>query len=250
MRRVSVRLALTAALLCLHPGWSATTVATVGDSFADSVYLGMRSRPDLLKKNDIKLIRWSRPIIGLTRTDYFDYPGWLRDTDNLGTVDVCVAQVGANDLQSIRIAKGKWAMFASEQWAILYAERVKSVEETLRERRCRLTIWILQPGYEKNSLLNRYHAMVSDLQRSALDPEHTLVFEISTEAADYGSDGTHFSGPFCLRLGQAMFRLLAAFRQSVPDSCYSCHTRPDLNARLVPRDLAPLRLAARPPHPR
>ena len=31
-----------------------TTVATIGDSFADAIYLAMKARPDLLKKHDIK----------------------------------------------------------------------------------------------------------------------------------------------------------------------------------------------------
>ncbi len=58
-----------------------TTVATIGDSFADAIYLAMKARPDLLKKHDIKLVRWSRPIIGLARTDYFDYSGWLSESE-------------------------------------------------------------------------------------------------------------------------------------------------------------------------
>ena len=34
----------------------AVTVATVGDSLADAVYLGMKLQPDLLKKNGIHLV--------------------------------------------------------------------------------------------------------------------------------------------------------------------------------------------------
>src|ERR1700691_4520887 len=77
------------------------TVATVGDSLADAVYLGLKLQPDLLRKSGIRLVRWSRPKIGLTRPDYFDYTAWLRDTADLGRVDFCVVQLGANDLQSI-----------------------------------------------------------------------------------------------------------------------------------------------------
>src|SRR6266487_3730507 len=76
-----------------------TTVATIGDSFADAIYLAMKARPDLLKKHDIKIVRWSRPIIGLARTDYFDYSGWLSESGKLA--DVCVIQIGSNDMQSL-----------------------------------------------------------------------------------------------------------------------------------------------------
>ena len=61
----------------------------------------MKLQPDLLKKNQIHLVRWSRAKIGLTRTDYFDYTEWLRVNNDLGSADFCVVQLGANDLQSI-----------------------------------------------------------------------------------------------------------------------------------------------------
>ena len=74
----------------------AITVATVGDSFADSLYNALRSRPDLMQRYGVELRRWSRPIVGLTRGDDFDYAGWLRDTVELGSVD-CVP--GADRLE-------------------------------------------------------------------------------------------------------------------------------------------------------
>src|SRR5579863_692256 len=101
------------------------TVATVGDSLADAVYLGMKLQPDLLKKNEIHLTRWSRAKIGLTRTDYFDYTSWLRDNDELGSADICVVQLGANDLQSIHIGKNKWVFVGTQIWQRMYQERVK-----------------------------------------------------------------------------------------------------------------------------
>jgi hypothetical protein len=78
------------------------TVATVGDSFADTVYLGISLQPNLLKENDIRLVRWNCANIGLTRTHYFDYTEWLRINGNLGSADICVVQLGANDPQSMR----------------------------------------------------------------------------------------------------------------------------------------------------
>src|SRR5215813_9367328 len=80
------------------------TVATVGDSFADSLYNSMRSRPDLVQQRGVRLLRWSRPIIGLTRTDFFDYPAWLHDSPDLGKADLCFVEIGANDMQSLPAA--------------------------------------------------------------------------------------------------------------------------------------------------
>jgi hypothetical protein len=47
-------------------------VATVGDSFADALYLAMKVRPDLLKQHDITLVRWS------PRQDRLHAPGFVR----------------------------------------------------------------------------------------------------------------------------------------------------------------------------
>ena len=46
-------------------------------------------------------VHWSRPAIGLTRTDYFDYLGWLRDMLDLGKLNVCLVDIRSNDMQSI-----------------------------------------------------------------------------------------------------------------------------------------------------
>src|ERR1700691_3626414 len=98
------------------------TVATVGDSLADAIYLGLKLQPDLLRKSGIHLVRWSRPKIGLTRTDYFDYTGWIRDTKEIGSADFCVVELGANDLQSIAVpgqspsGQQKWIRVGTEDW--------------------------------------------------------------------------------------------------------------------------------------
>src|SRR5712692_2805202 len=113
-----------------HP----TTVATIGDSFADAIYLAMKARPDVLKKHDIKVVRWSRPIIGLARTDYFDYPGWLKESRKVA--DVCVIQIGSNDMQALH-DDGKYFAFGTDKWKELYRGRVRGMADILAERRCK-----------------------------------------------------------------------------------------------------------------
>src|SRR5258708_7682350 len=92
-RRVLCTFVFLLSLLAMAASLQAElTIATVGDSLADAVYLGIKSQPQLVKDNGIHLIRWSRPSIGLTRVDFFDYPGWLRTSKNLGRVDFCVVE--------------------------------------------------------------------------------------------------------------------------------------------------------------
>jgi hypothetical protein len=62
----------------------------------------------------------ARPIIGVARSDYFDYPGWLRDA-GLWMADACFVQIGANVKQAIPIAAGSRMKFASELWKREYA---------------------------------------------------------------------------------------------------------------------------------
>jgi hypothetical protein len=199
----------------------AVTVATVGDSLADAVYLGMKLQPDLLKKNGIHLVRWSRARIGLTRTDYFDYTEWLRSSD-LGTVDFCVVQLGANDLQSIAIRKNKWILVGSETWQRIYQERVKALVETLKVQRCRSVIWLLQPAYENNKFLRQYHGMINAVQFAGSNSEVAAAFELATTENDYTADGVHFNKPFCFALARAVIQLFA------PAGCESCHAAANL----------------------
>src|SRR5215471_12649952 len=147
---------------------AATTVATVGDSFADSFFWGLRARPNLLKQNDIQLVRWSRPTIGLSRTDQFDYTGWLQSSADLGTADFCIVQVGTNDMQSLSAGPGKWIKFPSDPWKDAYAARVRGIVTTLRANRCRRIIWALQPGFERHRFLSRYQELINQLQLSGV----------------------------------------------------------------------------------
>jgi hypothetical protein len=213
------------------------TIATVGDSLADAVYLGIKSQPQLVKDNQIHLIRWSRPSIGLTRLDFFDYPGWLRSKD-LGRVDFCVVELGANDLQSISVGRLKWIAVGTERWQQIYQQRQEQMMETLKTDRCAEVVWLLQPGYEQNKYLRQYHHMINTVQLTGLQSSKTAAFEITAEPGDYTPDGIHFNGPFALKLGQAVVKVFTAWKQYV-QSCSGCHATTNYS-ELAPRQFAPL----------
>jgi hypothetical protein len=170
-------LVYTASLLALAtPLRAEMTVATVGDSLADAVYLGIKSQPQLVKDNGIHLIRWSRPSIGLTRVDLFDYPEWLRNTKNLGRVDFCIVEMGANDLQSISVGRLKWISVGTQRWQQIYQRRQEQMMATLKTNRCGEVVWLLQPGYEQNKYLTQYHQMINTVQFTGLQsarPRHS-----------------------------------------------------------------------------
>jgi len=224
---------------CVMACGAATTVATVGDSFADTFYFGLRARPDLLKKNDVELVRWSRPMVGLVRSDQFDYAGWLREAE-LGVADFCLVQVGTNDMQSIPDGPARWVMFPGEAWKAAYRERVRTMVEMLRERRCRRVIWVLQPGFEKNRFLGKNQGLINELQVAAVGGAG-VVLEVEAKDGDYGRDGVHFTGRFALKLADATLRMVSAWRTRVAESCFVCHG--SLPASRLPlEEMAGLRL--------
>ena len=227
-------------LVCTCP--AADSVATVGDSFADTFYYGMHSRPDLLRQYDIHLVRWSRPMIGLTRTDQFDYTGWLRESDDLGAADYCLVQLGANDLQSIPAGPQEWVRFPEGDWKLAYAGRVRGMVDVLRANRCRRLIWVLLPGFERSPALGRNRDMINRLQLTGLGGSNALIFEIEAGAGDYGRDGIHFNGPFALKLGEAVMRTVSAWRARIAPDCHACHSEVKMRAPAAAANMMPLRL--------
>jgi hypothetical protein len=197
-------------------------VATVGDSFADSLYNSMRARPDLVQRSGIKLMRWSRPIMGLTRSDYFDYTGWLRDSPDLGVADLCFVEIGSNDMQSIRVSN-EWIAYGSPRWKQAYAHTTLEMARILAGRRCGQVLWVLQPGFERQDALACHRELINELQREVRIVDRTRVLEIATSETSYGRDKTHFNREFLLQLGPAMFQLLDGARQIEHDRCLLCH---------------------------
>ena len=227
---------------------AAVTVATVGDSLADAIYLGLKLQPDLLRKSGINLIRWSRPKIGLTRTDYFDYTAWVRDTGELGSADFCVVEMGANDLQSIASSgqnsnEQKWFRVGTDAWQRAYTDRVQAFVRTLKAGRCGKVVWLLQPPYQKNKFLSQYHEMMNAVQLAG-SSSGASVFDIAAGEDDYSPDGIHPNKDFSFKLARAVANLFASWQPPLAGSnCGSCHVsssdppfkRSDLTP-LVPRN--------------
>jgi hypothetical protein len=225
-------------LACLPAHGQPFTVATVGDSFADSLYNAMRARPGLVQRSGVRLTRWSRPIVGLTRSDYFDYAGWLKDTPDIGAADLCFVEIGSNDMQSIPAGPKQWIAYGSPQWKAAYAARTMDLGQTLG-RRCGQVLWVLQPGFEKRNAMACHRELINEVQRDTLHLARTRVLEIETSEAAYGPDQTHFNRDYLLRLGPALFQLIDTSRQIAHRQCLSCHQNVDLSPPAA--DILPLR---------
>lgn len=210
---------LLSAVVSAH---AAITVATVGDSLADAIYLGMKLQPNLLKKSGIDLIRWSRPSIGLVRVDYFDYNSYLRNS-GLGSADICIVELGANDLQNIATEKQKSFAVGTDAWQRVYGERVQALVSTLKTQRCGSVLWFLQPANQTNKYLSHYHGMINQVQFAGAAPTVTAAFEIMASSKDYVSDGVHFNTAFCFKVARAVADMIASWQPFAQASCSSCH---------------------------
>jgi hypothetical protein len=206
------------------PAHAAVTVATVGDSLADAIYLGMKLQPSLLKKSGIDLVRWSRPSIGLVRQDYFDYNSYLKNTTGLGSADICIVELGANDLQNISVPKQHWLAVGSDDWQRVYGERVQALVSTLKTQRCGSVLWFLQPANQTNKHLSQYHGMLNEVQFAGASPTVTAAFEIMASSKDYVSDGVHFNKDFCFKVARAVVDLIESWKPFAQSSCSSCHS--------------------------
>jgi hypothetical protein len=228
-------LILAAGLTSALAAQAAVTVATVGDSLADAIYLGMKLQPGLLKKSGIDLVRWSRPSIGLTRVDYFDYNSYLRNSSDLGSADICIVELGANDLQSIAIEKNaiekkKWIAVGTDAWQRVYGERVQALVSTLKTQRCGSVLWFLQPANQTNKYLSHYHGMINQVQFAGASPEVTAAFEIMASSKDYVSDGVHFNKDFCFKVARAVVDMISSWKPFAQANCSSCHPPASLPA--------------------
>lgn len=224
---------------------AAIVVATIGDSFADALYLAMKVRPDLLKQHDIKIVRWSRANIGFTRLDFFDYPAWLHDNAALGQVDLCIVQIGSNDLQSIHTGKYQWAFFGNDQWRELYGKRVTDMLVTLQQSRCKQIAWMLQPGFEKSPVMAKGKVPVVQVQTKALAASAAVAFDVVTGKDDYQADNIHYGRGLMLRMGPALVQLADTARELIEGNCVACHGPAIADQVFRARDLLPLRVHAR-----
>lgn len=81
---------------------------------------------------------------GLTRPDFFDWPGHFHQLVTSDAADVYVVMFGANDSQGIQTPSGDIYQPGEEGWTVEYRRRVAGVMDLLR-RDGRMVVWVGQP---------------------------------------------------------------------------------------------------------
>ena len=198
-------------------------VATVGDSFGDALYDAMRARPDLMKRSDVGLARWSRPVVGLTRTRLFRLPGMAPRFARSGHGGPLLRGDWNQRYADIPAAPKQWIRYGSPPWKEAYAGRTLAMARALADGRCGQVLWVLQPGFEKRDALACHRELINEVQREMVRLNRTRVLEIVTSESDYGRDRTHLNRACLLQLGPALYHLVDSARQIVHGGCLRCH---------------------------
>jgi hypothetical protein len=81
---------------------------------------------------------------GLTRPDFFDWPGHFNQLVRSGRYEVFIVVFGANDSQGIKTPDGKIFQPGEEGWTAEYRRRVAGVMDLLGGEN-RLVLWVGQP---------------------------------------------------------------------------------------------------------
>jgi hypothetical protein len=87
------------------------------------------------EREGVEVERFGRHSTGLARPDYFDWPAKAITLAEDFKPDLVIAQYGGNDGQGVTNKQGKGlARFGTDEWHIIYTERVTDLVRSMQER--------------------------------------------------------------------------------------------------------------------
>ena len=160
----------------------------------------------------------ARISTGLTRPDYFDWPGELAGVLAGHHPDVVVVMFGANDAQPIAVGNRSYSIDAPE-WQAEYRRRVDEVIALAEQSAVRL-VWVGQPAMRSGDL-DRKMAILDSIyaEEAALHPVARYIDTRSIFGPHYDAyvtdadgvsvrmrtdDGVHFTNAGYDRLGRSV----------------------------------------------
>lgn len=147
-----------------------TRVLIVGDSMVLEGF-GIALQRRLTQFGGLSVSREGKYSTGLTRPDYFDWPGHLTGLLDKHQPDLLIVNMGANDPQDI-VEQGKRYHVGDQGWNAIYSERVNRFLSIAAERGVS-TFWVGMPimGQSKYSqkiaIINKLVADVCAQQQMA-----------------------------------------------------------------------------------
>jgi hypothetical protein len=173
-------------------------VAVIGDSMMQ--VLGQSIVNGAAGDDRVETTLEYRVSTGLTRPDYFDWPGRIQDLLAAGPVDAVVVMYGANDAQGMVLPSGS-EPFGTQLWLDEYRHRVGWVMDALVAGGAE-TYWVGQPVMrsasfsERMALLNEIYASEAASRSSVTYVDAWTVLSVDGEYAARIDDG---GGPVEIR---------------------------------------------------
>ena len=123
---------------------------------------------------------------GLTRPDFFNWPGHLTDVISNDDPEVMVVIFGANDAQGMELSNGVFQPF-DDEWVAEYSARVGFAMDILTQDPDRLVIWVGQPIMRSNNFDGRMNRLNEIYLEQSLTRDQIVYMD--TRAMFSGSDG-------------------------------------------------------------
>jgi hypothetical protein len=180
-------------------------VWVVGDSLTEQLGPAVRT---LVEGTGLATVEHEmRYSSGLSRPDFFDWPGHLTTIAADEDPDVWVVMFGGNDAQGIKVG-GRHLEFATPEWDAEYRSRIAGLMADLAEGE-RQVVWVGQPIPRAEGFARRM-AHLNDLYRAEAERHDGVVYLDTWElfadpAGAYTAYLTDRDGrPVLMRLGDGI----------------------------------------------
>ncbi len=160
------------------------TIAVLGDSLGDGVYVGLRQLTRDMDRVTVK--KYSRVNTGIARADRYN---WNRAAERIArqNIQIAVMVFGANDLQSMRV-KGRAHHYRQPGWVKLYTQRVDGIMRSFSKRGIPV-YWVSLPITRKDRYQKDY-AFLNTIFRSVVRKHGGTFIDTWSALADKGG---HYS---------------------------------------------------------
>jgi hypothetical protein len=159
------------------------TVAVVGDSLADGIWGGVYRK--LYRDKRFTVYRGAKNSVGFGGGDLLDA---VDRAFEMGSVDVMVMMIGANDRRAIYVDGKMEAAYRSAQWPAAYRARVERFMDSVTGRSVPL-IWVLLPVMREEDA-DVDGKQINAIVEAAAD-SRPLVSTVPTRSLTVDADGKY-----------------------------------------------------------
>ncbi|MBR9823498.1 MAG: DUF459 domain-containing protein [Rhodobacteraceae bacterium] len=158
------------------------TLLVIGDSLADGFGMLLIQRAEARGLN-LRVVNRGRNSTGLSRGDFYDWPGNFSGMVSALHPDFTVAHFGSNDMQSIRTAEGT-VPFQTEAWDASYKARAAGIVSEATAAGA--LFYMIGPAPDRNEKLNAHLEHVNPLLADAAQQNGGIYFPLAPYASGPG----------------------------------------------------------------